>query len=214
MSSGCPLQCALEILRPLASRDEACEPRAVRMGQDFTGLVPVPLVGVDAADNDGVPEHRFRPRHRRWRARRYSAGPDAGEAHEPPARPPAISLMTCPTPVHSTTMSGWNPSPRRYHCGMSRRGHARGPAWAPIRPGRGRGLPARAAFRRGPREGRSAPPRSRAPSGGPRRHVGRPLRPAPTPSRPRSWARAARPADRAISRSSWRTRAPSASVRT
>src|SRR5262249_881661 len=46
-----------EVLRPLAPCYEMRQPRSVRSGQGFAGLVPMPLVGIDTSDNDIVFEH-------------------------------------------------------------------------------------------------------------------------------------------------------------
>src|SRR6516165_4880424 len=52
-----PAQGLREVLRPLASRNEAREPRAVRAGQGLASLVPVPLVGVHGTDKQLILEH-------------------------------------------------------------------------------------------------------------------------------------------------------------
>ena len=142
-----PLQGAHEILRPLASRHEACQPRAVRAGQGFTGLVPVPLVGVDAADDDIVPEHRFGRDVGRGEPGRVAAGPDAGQTDDA-ARPDGLDRIGDDLPdarAFDDDVRLESDIRDAARCGMSRRGRARVPAWAPIRRGRGRGSPARAA---------------------------------------------------------------------
>src|SRR4051812_30357613 len=53
-----PLGGALERLRWFAPRDETRKPRAIRIGQCLSRPVPVTLVGVDAADDDVVLQHR------------------------------------------------------------------------------------------------------------------------------------------------------------
>jgi hypothetical protein len=52
-----PLESMIEVFRPLAPCDEARQPRTIRPGQGVSGPVPVPLVGVHAADDDIVVEH-------------------------------------------------------------------------------------------------------------------------------------------------------------
>ena len=49
-----PLKGACEVLRPLSSSDQPVQPRTVRPSQGFASLIPVPLVGVDAADDDVI----------------------------------------------------------------------------------------------------------------------------------------------------------------
>jgi hypothetical protein len=49
-----PQEGACEVLRPLPSSDQPIQPRTVRPSQGFLTLIPVPLVGVDAADDDAV----------------------------------------------------------------------------------------------------------------------------------------------------------------
>src|SRR5262249_682407 len=69
------LQGLRKVLWLLAPRDKARQPRSIRAGQRFTGLVPVPFVSVDAADHDVVLEHR--------RSRNVSRGAPTGKAAAP-----------------------------------------------------------------------------------------------------------------------------------
>jgi hypothetical protein len=46
-----PLESAWEVLWPLSSSDQPVQPRTVCLSQGFACLIPVPFVGVDAADN-------------------------------------------------------------------------------------------------------------------------------------------------------------------
>src|SRR5580658_1582456 len=54
-----PLEGACKVLRPLSSSDQPVQPRTVRLSQGFASLIPVPLVGVDAADDDIVLQDRL-----------------------------------------------------------------------------------------------------------------------------------------------------------
>ena len=51
---GLPLEGALEVLRFLAPCDQPAQPRPIGACQDSAGSIPVPLVGVDAAEDDVV----------------------------------------------------------------------------------------------------------------------------------------------------------------
>ena len=51
------LEGTFEVLRPLSSGDQPAQPGTVCPGQLFAGPIPVPLVGVDAADDDVVLQH-------------------------------------------------------------------------------------------------------------------------------------------------------------
>src|SRR5678816_946103 len=81
-----PLQGARKVVRALASRHELSQPGPVCTGQGFSGLVPVPLVGIDAPDEDVVPQYRP-SRHvcRGW-PDSVAASANAGETHDA-ARP-------------------------------------------------------------------------------------------------------------------------------
>src|SRR5580765_4229623 len=78
-----PLQRARKVVGSFASRHEMRQPGAICAGQGFAGLVPVPLVGIDAADEDVVPQHRRRVG--RGGRVRGAAGADAGGTTMPPA---------------------------------------------------------------------------------------------------------------------------------
>jgi hypothetical protein len=54
-----PLEGARKVLRPLPSGDQPLQPRTVCPGERFASLIPVPLVGVDAANDDVVLQDRF-----------------------------------------------------------------------------------------------------------------------------------------------------------
>ena len=54
-----PLEGACEVLRPLSSSDQPAQPRTVCLGQRLASLIPVALVGVNAADDDVISQDRF-----------------------------------------------------------------------------------------------------------------------------------------------------------
>jgi len=76
-----PFECLFEILRLLTTRDQTAEPLAVSARQDISGLVPVPLVGVDAAHNDVVLQDCGRRDVRKGQGR-DAALSDAGQANK------------------------------------------------------------------------------------------------------------------------------------
>src|SRR5215510_11300318 len=70
------------MIRRLAPRDEAGQPRAIGVGQGFAGLVPVALVGANAAHDDVVLENRGRRDVRCGTPVGRATTPDAGETHD------------------------------------------------------------------------------------------------------------------------------------
>jgi hypothetical protein len=54
-----PLKRAEEVLRPFSSGDQLAEPRMVCSGQRLASFIPMPLVGVDAANDHVVLQHRL-----------------------------------------------------------------------------------------------------------------------------------------------------------
>ena len=195
MSSGCPREGLLEVLRLLAARDQAGEPRAVGAGEGLGSLVPVALVRVHAADDDVVSQDELR-RHVGNGVAGAPALSDAGQADDPARRRSSgsTSAITAPTPVHSMIDVRLERHVRdAARSGRSRRAPAQAPASGPdsTRSRTWTSMP-NSCGPAAPRAGRSGRRRSRAPSPPPRRSAGRPSRPAPAPSRSRSSARAAR----------------------
>src|SRR5689334_17272250 len=79
---GSPLQCLFEIFRSFTASNEAAQPLPIRTSQNLRRLVPVPLIGVDAADNNVVLQHCRGRDISHGRPDRRTTRPDTRQTHD------------------------------------------------------------------------------------------------------------------------------------
>lgn len=96
----------LKIRGGFRSSNELDQPRAVRPRQNLSGLLPMAFVGIDTTNQSNVFQHKLDPKSatviRIW----IPPVPTPVKQKTPPAPNFNIeSPITCPTPVHSITIS-------------------------------------------------------------------------------------------------------------